>query len=137
MFNISHKKIIGTALAINITLSFLFVAIMVFISAARITPQAQAAGETPFGGLSTYVFYCTCSFSIAITIDDLTISPPLILPIIYQPGGTTLYPYGQVFIPGVWLLGLWTSGGDCEYYVGKGCSTYPTEGTMSMVGTSM
>ena len=106
-------------------------------SASNSASSSGGGAATPFGGLSTYVFYCTCSSNIAITINDLTITPPLTLPIIYQPGGTILYPYGQVFTSGVWLLGLWTSGGNCQYYVGKGCSTYTTQGMMTMVGTSM
>jgi hypothetical protein len=120
----------------NILLSVVFIVSVAFFTLPP-EKQAVAQGVTPFGGMSAYVFYCTCSANIAVTIDDLTISPPLTLPIIFQPGATTLYPYGQIYTPGVWTLGLWQSGGNCEYYVGKGCSVYTTEGTMTMVGTSM
>lgn len=94
-------------------------------------------GGIPFGGLSTYVFYCTCSGGIAVYINDLTISPPVRLPLIFRPGTTTLYPYGQIYRAGVWTLGLWRPGGVCTYWAGKSCATLPTAGTMRMVGTSM
>jgi hypothetical protein len=71
------------------------------------------------------------------TINDLTKQTGVSMPLVYQVGETQLYPYGQVFSSGVWLLGLWQSGGECEYYVGKGCSSYTVEGVMTMVGTSM
>ncbi len=103
----------------------------------------KAQGGTPFGGQSTYVFYCTCSGGIAHTITDLTTnggsssgnSTSRVL--VYQAGATTLYPFGQIFRSGVWTLGLWTSGGTCTYYVGVGCSSYNVDGQMMMVGTSM
>ena len=96
----------------------------------------KALAATPFGGMSTYVFFCTCSGNIAVSINDLTVGST-VSRLIYQPGGTTLYPYGQIYSSGVWTLGLWDPGGSCTYFVGKGCSTYATDGTMSMVGTSM
>ncbi len=106
-------------------------------SAAPAVSAKPAISTTPFGGLSTEVFYCDCSDNIAVTINDLTISPPLAEPIIYQPGVTTLYPFGQITTVGVWTLGLWQPGGECRYSVAKGCSTLSTQGTMTMVGTSM
>ena len=122
---------------INATLVFLLMVNVAFIMAAK--RQVEAGFGDPFGGMSTYVFYCTCSSNIAVTINDLTVgsSNPVPLTLIYQPGATILYPYGQIYRPGVWTLGLWNSGGSCMYYVGKGCSTYNTNGIMYMVGTSM
>lgn len=121
---------------INVLLSTVFVVSAIFFSVGN-EKKAEALATTPFGGMSTYVFYCTCSDNLAVTINDLTISPPLVQPIIFQPGATVLYPYGQIYTAGVWTLGLWQSGGSCTYYVGKGCSTYTTQGMMTMVGTSM
>ena len=96
-------------------------------------------GGTPFGGLSTFVWYCTCSVptSIAVTINDYTVGSSLSQPITYVAGATVLYPYGQIFTPGPYVLGLWQAGGSCQYYVGTGCSTYNVDGQMLMVGTSM
>ena len=106
-------------------------------SSSSDTASGGGGGATPFGGMSTYAFYCTCSAGIAHTINDLTKQTGVSMPLVYQVGETQLYPYGQVFSSGVWLLGLWQSGGECEYYVGKGCSSYTVEGVMTMVGTSM
>ncbi|OGZ20836.1 MAG: hypothetical protein A2494_00900 [Candidatus Lloydbacteria bacterium RIFOXYC12_FULL_46_25] len=85
----------------------------------------------------TYVFTCTCSGNFAIYFKDLASPTPVTLPLIYQPGVTTLYPYYKITTIGSWMLGTWISGGSCRYYVGKGCATLPTAGTMYMVGTSM
>ena len=134
---IPTKRITMMLRIINATLVFLLIVNLAFVVSAK--RQAQAAFGDPFGGMSTYVFYCTCSFNIAVTINDLTVgsSNPSPLTLIFQPGVSILYPYGQIYRPGVWTLGLWNAGGLCTYYVGKGCSTYDTDGTMYMVGTSM
>lgn len=137
MKHIPTKRMTMILRIINATLVFLLVVNVAFVVNAK--RQAQAGFGDPFGGMSTYVFYCTCSFNIAVTINDLTVgsSNPSPLTLIFQPGATTLYPYGQIFRPGVWTLGLWSPGGLCSYYVGKGCDVYDTDGTMSMVGTSL
>ena len=118
---------------LNIILSVMFVVSVAFVS----LPQQKVVAATPFGGMSTNVFYCTCTGNIAVTINDLTISPPVGEPLIFQPGSTRLYPYGQIYSSGVWTLGLWQSGGVCLYISGNDCDLYPTAGTMSIVGTSM
>jgi hypothetical protein len=102
-----------------------------------VTP-VQAQAGLPFGGFSYFVFYCTCSGGIAVHFTDLTI-PPMTggLPLLFQPGISFLYPFGQIYRPGVWILGLWTPGSICLYFAGKGCSVWPTVGTMMFVGTSM
>ncbi len=134
---IPTKRITGVMRIINAVLVFLLVVNVAFVVSAK--RQAQAGFGNPFGGMSSSVFYCTCSSNIAVTINDLTIgsSNPSPLRIIYQPGATILYPFGQIYRPGVWTLGLWNAGGSCMYYVGKGCSTYTTDGIMYMVGTSL
>ena len=137
MFNNSHKKVKRTLRVVNLILSVLFIVVIVFVTTVNQQHKALAQGTTPFGGLSTYVFYCTCSAGLAITVDDLAQPQGETNPLLYQAGETTLYPFGQIFSEGVWLLGNWTSGGDCEYYVGKGCEQYDVAGTMTIVGTSM
>jgi hypothetical protein len=104
---------------------------------STISGGSSSVAGTPFGGMSAYVFFCTCSMNIAVTVVDLNVSPPAMLPLIFQPGASILYPYGQIYRSGVWTLGLWRPGGVCTYWVGKSCMTYPTSGTISMVGTSM
>jgi hypothetical protein len=107
------------------------------ISGLNGTFAGGAGGGTPFGGRSTSVFTCGCSGNIAVYFNDLTRPYGVTLPLIYQPGFTTLYDYGRIYTAQVWILGLWTPGGSCRYFVGKGCLTLPTAGTMTMVGTSM
>ena len=111
----------------------LFIATSIF----ALFPPKNVGAQEPFGGLSTYVFYCTCSANIAVTINDLAVGANSSPALVYEPGGTQLFEYGQIYEEGVWTLGLWTPGGICMYYVGKGCSSYPVAGTMEMVGTSM
>ncbi len=107
------------------------------VIAMNINVQSAVAGPgQPFGGLSYFVFTCTCSNNFAIYFDDLTISPPVGLPLIYQPGATILYEFGNILSEGTWILGTWQPGGACLYHVGKICAILPTEGTMYMVGTS-
>lgn len=112
--------------------------IMLFASIAfLVADEGEVKAATPFGGLSTQIFYCTCSGGIAVRVNDLMVSPPVTLPLIYRPGSTTLFQFGQIYRTGVWTLGLWSPGGVCTYFAGKGCAVYPTAGTMVMVGTSM
>ncbi len=118
-----------------IPVSIILIALVISLSISVRT--ASAGPGTPFGGLITYVFTCTCSGNFAVYFQDLTISPPITLPLIYQPGGTIVYAFGPPLSIGSWMLGTWQSGGQCRYYVGKGCATLPTAGTMYMVGTSM
>ncbi len=107
------------------------------VIAISINVQTATAGPgQPFGGMSTFVFNCTCSANFAIYFNDLTIAPAIVLPLIYQPGGTILYPNFNILSAGTWILGTWQAGGQCRYWVGKVCVVLPTAGTMYMVGTS-
>ncbi len=93
---------------------------------------------TPFGGMITYMFVCTCSANLAIYFNDYTQQQSRTngMPLIYQPGVTTLYPFYNVFSMGSYILGLFQSGGSCTYYVGTSCSSLSVAGQMYMVGTS-
>ena len=93
---------------------------------------SSAVAQVGFGGQIEYVQYCTCSLNIL-----LTIGPPVAGEFLYQPGGSVLFPYGQVYRTGPWTLGTYAPGGVCAIYIGTGCSTLPTNGTMSVVGTSI
>ena len=101
----------------------------------NVKPVVAGPGQ-PFGGLSYEVLDCTCSGNFAIYFNDLTIPNPVDLPLIYEPGGTILYEFGQILTPGTWILGTWLQGGECLVFIGKGCGIIPTAGTMYMVGTS-
>jgi|GEM_PF-2508359 len=101
------------------------------------TTEAQDTG-IPFGGLSTYIHYCTCTGPgvVAITVLDLSTTPGTPPNYVYYPGVTYLHPEYNIYSPGVWLLGNRQFGGSCRYFVGKFCVTWPTDGMMVRVGTS-
>ncbi len=103
------------------------------------TRGVQAETGIPFGGLSTYIHYCTCNSNpadIAVTVIDLSTTPGTPPNYVYSPGYTILHPYGMVYSTGVWLLGNRQVGSVCLYWVGKSCATWPTSGIMVRVGTS-
>ncbi|HCM68731.1 MAG: hypothetical protein UY04_C0015G0013 [Parcubacteria group bacterium GW2011_GWA2_47_7] len=133
------QKRVEQATRMSTRFLFAFVILVLGVIAAfSISVQTSTAGPgQPFGGMISAVFTCTCSGNFAIYFTDLTISPPIALPLIYQPGGTITYQFGPPLSAGRWMLGTWTSGGSCRYWVGKFCSVLPTAGTMYMVGTSM
>ena len=107
--------------------------ILSFAFTFALPSSLEAQGLPPFGGLSTIVFPCTCSMNFLITI-----GPPKGGQFIYQPGVSRINRYGMVLRPGAWQLGLYTPGGVCMIYLGKGCSSYgKPKGTIFMVGTSM
>jgi hypothetical protein len=130
----NHKKYFPQ---IGRFLSILFVVVVGVILALQIHVQSVTAGPgQPFGGQITFVRTCTCSGNFAVYFTDLTISPPISLPLIYQPGMTIVYPYGPPLSAGRWMLGTWLGGGQCRVWEGKFCGGIPTAGTMYMVGTS-
>jgi hypothetical protein len=113
-----------------VTLLFILVADIVFIVGHE--PREAIAQANPFGGQSTNVYYCNCSFNYRIMV-----SPPVGGTFMYQPGATTLYQFGQIYRTGVWLLGLTGGSVSCMVYSGKSCTTLGTYPMMTMVGTSM
>lgn len=129
-------KKINSRASLRLVVAALIVTLGGVLAFGVFSSRAMAGPGQPFGGQITYVFVCNCSGNYAIYFQDLTISPPITLPLIYQPGVTILYPYYKITSIGSWILGTWQGGGSCRYYVGKGCATLPTQGTMYMVGTS-
>lgn len=99
-----------------------------------VKPVTAGPGQ-PFGGLIYWVRPCTCSSGWAVYFNDLTISPPISLPLIYN-GSTVTYQFGPPLSTGRWMLGTWLPGGVCLRWSGKFCTIIPTAGTMYMVGTS-
>jgi len=123
-------KVGQTLLLIPFILGVLLAGSLGYMTAHPKTVNAQAA--IPFGGPITTAFWCTCSAGIA-----LTIGPPVPGIYVFQFGTSIPYPFGQVFRPGPWALGLASPGGQCSYYAGAGCSVYPVMGRISIVGTSL
>ncbi|OHA81427.1 MAG: hypothetical protein A2675_00105 [Candidatus Yonathbacteria bacterium RIFCSPHIGHO2_01_FULL_51_10] len=94
--------------------------------------KVMGLGVFVFGGPIVWVDYCTCSGNMR-----LTIGPPVPGRYVFQPGASMLYLFYQVYRPGPWTLGGGTAGGSCSIYVGTGCATLPTSGTIRMIGTSL
>ncbi len=91
-------------------------------------------GLQNFGGMTTAMVNCTCSFNILLYVQDVRGAT---LPLIYQPGATILYSY---FRPtsGVKVLGQYVTGGQCLIYAGTTCTTGGSPiGTMVQLGTSL
>ncbi|HAT68243.1 MAG: hypothetical protein A2481_03840 [Candidatus Yonathbacteria bacterium RIFOXYC2_FULL_47_9] len=122
------------ALVVGITviLLLLVVSFGVWVKSSKAAAPVVVAG-IPFGGLITYVFYCNCSFNLAVTV-----GPPVGGIYMYQPGASLIYAYYQIFRSGPWVLGTYVPGGACMVYVAVGCSPalVPT-GTIVTAGTSL
>lgn len=124
----------------QVIVAFLVVVLGGVLALGVFTSRAQAGPGQPFGGLISYVLYCTCSTDgsiAAVSFGDLTKPTPASPPALIYAASTIVYPNGPPLSIGTWMLGTWQGGGVCLYYVGKGCATYPTAGTMYMVGTSL
>lgn len=108
-------------------------AIFVFVATLFIaTPTPRAEAQIPFGGMSGSVFWCNCSFNLMVTV-----GPPVGGVYMYQPGGTILYMFGQIYRAGVWLLGLAGGVSQCLIIIPHGCAVVGAGPQMIMVGTSM
>lgn len=91
----------------------------------------QAAG-IPFGGPITFVYFCGCTANFLITI-----GPPTPGTLIYQPGISLLFPYGQILTPGKFVLGTSIQPGVCIPLESLCLAPIPaTLGTIIMVGTN-
>jgi hypothetical protein len=85
--------------------------------------DSTAAGGPYFGGRLTGTFFCPCSASIILYIQDYVTGG--VLPLVYGPGSNLLVgsPYG------LYQLGSWVPGaGVCLIPVPHGCAVIPTAG---------
>lgn len=118
-------------------LQFTIFTIFVFVAVVFASPSVSSAqGLRPFGGKISDTYFCNCSYTWLITVDD---SVGFGGDFIYVPFATTLYSWYQIFSAGPWVLGLYSPGyGVCLEYAGVTCTTYGSnQGTMTMVGTSL
>lgn len=92
--------------------------------------SVQAASIRPFGGtiIETQVCECTANFW-------LRVSAPTPAAVVYQPGVSKLYDYGQIFNTGANALGTYAPGGTCKYNPPT-CRDKDVNGTIITVGTS-
>lgn len=98
-------------------------------------PQsALAASETAFGGPLLYSYFCACSGTWLLTLGPLPPSYAVLLT--YQPGSQAYLSYN---IPATeWLLGKYSSNGQCQIYIGVGCVSAPSQGMITpTVGSSV
>lgn len=128
-FTIKKRAVMVGVTAILLLLGVSF---GVWVKSSKAAAPVVVAG-IPFGGLILNVFYCNCSFNLAVVV-----GPPVGGVYMYQPGASLIYAYYQIFRSGPWVLGTFVPGGACMQYVGFGCSpmVIPT-GTIVTAGTSL
>ncbi|MEK7091921.1 MAG: hypothetical protein AAB900_02950, partial [Patescibacteria group bacterium] len=93
---------------------------------------AGSVGTIPFGGVVAGVIPCLCSGNFVI-IQKPVAGPPTL---IYQPGVSRLYQYGQILVPGSHILGNATVPVPCIQLVIIFCIPIYTAPLITMVGTS-
>lgn len=95
--------------------------------------QVVAQTGTPFGGALLYTYFCTCSFTWLIFVEPLP--PTFAVLLTYTPFSQGYLSYNIPYT--AWLLGKYSSGGQCQIYYGYGCLSIPSEGMITpMVGSS-
>lgn len=86
----------------------------------------HAAGGRYFGGMKLYTFTCTCTGNTLLYIQDYASHGTLAL--IYQEGSSKLFAHNNAY--GTYLLGSYSQGGQCEYYVAEDCVEMNSDGEM-------
>ena len=124
-FNKSTRRII---------LTLLFV--VVGFSGLVFWKHTKGQGVLPFGGKVILSLPCTCNGVPSVL---LTVSPPVGGQFLYILGSQLYRNYNLGLATGMNVLGLYTPGGVCMVYAGKGCVPIgPPIGTISpTVGTSL
>lgn len=94
--------------------------------------QTDAVGFLPFGGPISGLMFCPCSNNFLITA-----AAPNPAMLVFQLGVSHAFSFGQVYRPGPYVLGNYSPGGVCAVFVAVGCAPIPTNGTVTIVGTSL
>jgi len=104
------------------------------VGAYSILSYTKGVVGLPFGGRVLTSVPCTCSGNFL-----LTVSPPVGGQFVYFPGTQAYSSYNLGPTSGMWALGLYTPGGACLMFVGKGCVPFgvPTGTITPTVGTSL
>lgn len=110
------------------------VVLVVFGGFFSIWKYSRGVAGVPFGGRVLAAIPCTCSGNLL-----MTVSPPMGGQFVYFPGTQAYMNYNLGLSTGMWALGLYTPGGVCLQFVGKGCVPFGAPiGTISpTVGTSL
>jgi hypothetical protein len=113
---------------------FLAVLVVVAVGAYSVIRFTGGQAGVPFGGRVLNSIPCTCSGNFL-----LTVSPPVGGQFVYFPGTQAFANFNLGPASGMWALGMYTPGGVCLQFVGKGCVPFGAPiGTISpMVGTSI
>lgn len=128
-----HMRLFSFLKKHPILTSLFFAVFLIVVSFSLRIKSGKAIGVLPFGGQILDVTYCPCSFNLAITV-----GPPNGGVFTYEPGGSIIKAFYQIFRPGPWVLGWYSPGGVCLDFCTDCC--YPLRsptGTISEAGTSM
>ncbi len=101
----------------TLVLSFAFIAVV-----SGLRPKRAEASY--FGGMKTMTFSCTCTGNQLIYIQDYASNN--VLALVYD-GSSRLYSNNNIY--GTYLLGSYSSGGNCQYYVGEECVEMKSDGS--------
>ncbi|MEK7106245.1 MAG: hypothetical protein AAB895_02725 [Patescibacteria group bacterium] len=112
----SNKKIKNISISVLLA-SFAFI---MTVSGFR----ATKADASYFGGMKTMTFMCTCTGNQLIYIQDYACSG--VLALVYD-GSARLYSNNNIY--GTYLLGSYSSGGNCQYLVGEECVEMKSDGS--------
>jgi hypothetical protein len=106
----------------NIILSTLIFSFAFISTIFGFRPSRAEAGNY-FGGMKTATFMCTCTGNQLIYIQDYASNG--VLALLYD-GSARLYSNNNIY--GTYLLGSYSSGGQCEYLVGEDCVEMSSDG---------
>lgn len=109
----------------NTTLSLL-IALFAFISTAFGFRPSRVDAANYFGGMKIMTFSCTCTGNQLIYIQNYATGSGGMLALIYD-GSARLFSNNNIY--GTYLLGSYSSGGQCEYYVGEDCVEMDSDGS--------
>ncbi|OJI08021.1 MAG: hypothetical protein COX02_02525 [Candidatus Vogelbacteria bacterium CG22_combo_CG10-13_8_21_14_all_37_9] len=109
-----------------------FILGILIFSQVAVPLVARAVGTIPFGGIVTGVIPCLCSGNFLI-IQKPVAGPAMLM---YQPGVSRLYQYGQILVPGTQILGNASVPVPCVELIVIFCVPIYTAPLITMVGTS-
>jgi hypothetical protein len=92
-------------------------------------PEKAYAFGTPFGGRVLFTFLCTCSGNWLVTL--MPTGPTYATLLTYYEGTQAYMGYNLPFTLNV--LGEYTQGSVCEFYVGTACGEIPSEGMIGPI----
>jgi hypothetical protein len=89
--------------------------------------EAQTDNTRPFGGQVYFYYYCACTSNWLLTIQPL--APDYVALLTYTMGTQGYLNYNIPIT--LYLVGKYEQGGQCQIYVGEGCTEIPQEGKIN------